>query len=160
MYVYNYRVLEQVNFEKRFGELPRFNPDDSETGTPLPKSPRAIVNSYRRKRKLSVGEYCTHTHHTHTRTHGHAQTQKQTQIQTQIRIHMHTLTHLQTLTSYTHIPHTHAHKDIHKHTHVKHTHTPHTYINIITTIGSNENIVEHLFCCQFGLGKSIDRKER
>ena len=72
VYVYNYRVLEQVNFEKRFGELPQFNPDDSETGTPLPKSPRAIVNSYRRKRKLSVGEYCTHTcTHTHAHTYMH-----------------------------------------------------------------------------------------
>ena len=57
VYCTYFRVLEQVNFEKRFGELPQFNPDDSETGTPLPKSPRAIVNSYRRKRKLSVGEY-------------------------------------------------------------------------------------------------------
>ena len=71
MDAYYYRVLEQVNFEKRFGELPQFNPDDSETGTPLPKSPRAIVNSYRRKRKLSVGEYSTHTCTTHAHTYMH-----------------------------------------------------------------------------------------
>lgn len=49
------RVLEQVNFEKRFIELPQFIPDTSETGTPLPKSPREIVNVYRKKRKLSIG---------------------------------------------------------------------------------------------------------
>lgn len=55
-----YRVLEQVEFERRFGELPRFNPDNSETGTPLAKSPRDIITSYRRRR-LSIGEHGSHT---------------------------------------------------------------------------------------------------
>ena len=50
-------ILENVDFERRFEELPQFNPDDSETGTPLPKSPRAIVDNYRRKRKLSIGKF-------------------------------------------------------------------------------------------------------
>ena len=50
------RVLEQVDFERRFEELPQFNPDNSESGTPLPKSPRDIISSYRKKRRLSVGQ--------------------------------------------------------------------------------------------------------
>lgn len=49
------RVLEEVQFHEKFEKLPQFNPDLSETGTPLPKSPRDIVNSYRKKRKQSVG---------------------------------------------------------------------------------------------------------
>ena len=53
------RVLKEVDFERKFEELPQFNPDTvtvAETGTPLPKSPRDIVNSYRKKRKTSVGQ--------------------------------------------------------------------------------------------------------
>ena len=49
-------MLEQVDFERRFEELPQFNPDNSESGTPLPKSPRDIISSYRKKRRLSVGQ--------------------------------------------------------------------------------------------------------
>ncbi|CAH1796196.1 unnamed protein product, partial [Owenia fusiformis] len=48
------KVLEEVDFERRFESLPQFKPDNSETGTPLPKSPRGIVNSYRRKKKMSI----------------------------------------------------------------------------------------------------------
>ena len=54
------RVLKEVDFERKFEELPEFNPDRApvaDTGTPLPKSPRDIVNSYRKKRKTSVGEF-------------------------------------------------------------------------------------------------------
>jgi len=49
------RVLEEVDFERRFEQLPQFNPDISESNTPLPKSPRDIISTYRRKRRLSIG---------------------------------------------------------------------------------------------------------
>jgi hypothetical protein len=50
-------VLKEVDFDRKFEELPKFNPDTvaiAEAGTPLPKSPRDIVNSYRKKRKQSI----------------------------------------------------------------------------------------------------------
>jgi len=53
----DFRVLKEVDFERKFEELPKFDPDTVVTvdvGTPLP-SPRDIVNSYRKKRKPSVG---------------------------------------------------------------------------------------------------------
>lgn len=53
----DYRVLKEVDFERKFEELPKFDPDTAVTvdvGTPLP-SPRDIVNSYRKKRKQSIG---------------------------------------------------------------------------------------------------------
>ena len=52
-----FRVLKEVDFERKFEELPKFNPDTAvsvDAGTPLP-SPRDIVNSYRKKRKQSIG---------------------------------------------------------------------------------------------------------
>jgi len=55
----DFRVLKEVDFERKFEELPKFNPDTAATvdvGTPLP-SPRDIVNSYRKKRKQSVGQF-------------------------------------------------------------------------------------------------------
>lgn len=53
-----YRVLKEVDFDRKFEALPKFNPDTApiaEAGTPLPKSPREIVDSYRKKRKSSIG---------------------------------------------------------------------------------------------------------
>ena len=47
------RVLEQVDFERQFENLPKFIPEDNETTTPLPQSPRAIINVYKKKKKIS-----------------------------------------------------------------------------------------------------------
>lgn len=52
------RVLSEVYFEERFAELPEFRPDEvlpSPTLQSLATSPRAILGSYRRKRKNSTG---------------------------------------------------------------------------------------------------------
>merc|ERR1719300_200093 len=50
------KVLETVNFEEKFSSLPEFVP--SEMGSPsrpsLPTSPHIFVQSYRRKRKISM----------------------------------------------------------------------------------------------------------
>lgn len=58
------RVLEQVDFEARFAELPQFNPEESPSSAAasLPNSPRAFVNSYRKKRRLS-SEYPVRNSH-------------------------------------------------------------------------------------------------
>ncbi|XP_071036974.1 protein capicua homolog [Parasteatoda tepidariorum] len=51
------KVLEQVDFEARFAELPQFNPEESpSSAASLPNSPRAFVNSYRKKRRLSTAQ--------------------------------------------------------------------------------------------------------
>lgn len=53
------RVLSEVAFEERFAELPEFRPEEvlpSPTLQSLATSPRAILGSYRRKRKNSTGE--------------------------------------------------------------------------------------------------------
>ncbi|GFY59924.1 protein capicua homolog [Trichonephila inaurata madagascariensis] len=52
------KVLEQVDFEARFASLPQFNPEESPSATAasLPNSPRAFVNSYRKKRRLSTAQ--------------------------------------------------------------------------------------------------------
>ena len=57
--MYYNRVLEDVDFERRFEQLPQFDPDTSDSNTPLPKSPRDIINTYRRKRRLSIGKFLT-----------------------------------------------------------------------------------------------------
>lgn len=52
------RVLSEVYFEERFAELPEFRPEEvlpSPTLQSLATSPRAILGSYRRKRKNSTG---------------------------------------------------------------------------------------------------------
>lgn len=56
------KVLEQVNFEQKFVNLPEFNPDEVNSPTvsgnaasSVPSSPRTFISSYRRKRKLSAG---------------------------------------------------------------------------------------------------------
>ncbi|KAF8774863.1 Protein capicua like protein [Argiope bruennichi] len=52
------KVLEQVDFEARFASLPQFNPEESPSAAAasLPNSPRAFVNSYRKKRRLSTAQ--------------------------------------------------------------------------------------------------------
>lgn len=52
-------VSTEMYFEERFAELPEFNPEDvlpSPTLQSLATSPRAILGSYRRKRRNSTGE--------------------------------------------------------------------------------------------------------
>lgn len=51
-------MLSEVYFEERFAELPEFRPEEvlpSPTLQSLATSPRAILGSYRRKRKNSTG---------------------------------------------------------------------------------------------------------
>lgn len=51
------RVLSEVDFEERFAELPEFRPEEvlpSPTLQSLATSPRAILGSYRKKRKNST----------------------------------------------------------------------------------------------------------
>ncbi|KAJ8313334.1 hypothetical protein KUTeg_009120 [Tegillarca granosa] len=47
------RVLKEVDFDKQFEELPQFLPEKSEMMSPLPQSPRGILNNYKKKRKVS-----------------------------------------------------------------------------------------------------------
>lgn len=59
------RVLSEVYFEERFAELPEFRPEEvlpSPTLQSLATSPRAILGSYRRKRKNSTGFAYTFMH--------------------------------------------------------------------------------------------------
>lgn len=56
MYLCCCRVLEQVNFESKFDMLPQFNPDDSETGTPLTRSPRDIIKSFKKRLRHNLGK--------------------------------------------------------------------------------------------------------
>lgn len=52
-------VSTETYFEERFAELPEFNPEEvlpSPTLQSLATSPRAILTSYRRKRRNSTGE--------------------------------------------------------------------------------------------------------
>ncbi|OWK15750.1 hypothetical protein Celaphus_00004538 [Cervus elaphus hippelaphus] len=52
------KVLSEVDFEERFAELPEFRPEEvlpSPTLQSLATSPRAILGSYRKKRKNSTG---------------------------------------------------------------------------------------------------------
>ena len=49
-------MLEEVDFERRFEKLPIIDAKTAEAGTPLPKSPRDIINSYRKKQRLSIGK--------------------------------------------------------------------------------------------------------
>uniref|UniRef100_UPI00398EE4CB protein capicua homolog n=1 Tax=Pristiophorus japonicus TaxID=55135 RepID=UPI00398EE4CB len=52
------KVLSEVDFEERFAELPEFRPEEvlpSPTLQALTTSPRAILSSYRKKRKNSTG---------------------------------------------------------------------------------------------------------
>lgn len=45
-------MLEEVNFEAQFAKLPEFNPEQSPsaaTNSSLPNSPRAFVQSYRKR---------------------------------------------------------------------------------------------------------------
>ncbi|XP_071548691.1 uncharacterized protein [Panulirus ornatus] len=53
------KVLEEVNFEQKFGALPEFNPDEVQSpsinANTVPSSPRTFISSYRKKRKHSTG---------------------------------------------------------------------------------------------------------
>lgn len=56
------KVLEQVNFEQKFGALPEYNPDEVQSPSmavttipSVPSSPRTFISSYRKKRKHSTG---------------------------------------------------------------------------------------------------------
>ncbi|XP_022095894.1 protein capicua homolog isoform X2 [Acanthaster planci] len=51
------RVLEEVNFEAQFKELPEYHPEDhAQDISTIPLTPHAIVSSYRRKRNNSQGK--------------------------------------------------------------------------------------------------------
>lgn len=43
------KVLETVDFERRFEQLPQYTPDHVDATTPLPQSPRGLLHLYRRK---------------------------------------------------------------------------------------------------------------
>ncbi|XP_033125250.1 protein capicua homolog [Anneissia japonica] len=48
------RVLEEVNFEARFAQLPEYHPDEHKHSiNSIPLTPKVIVSSYRRKRRNS-----------------------------------------------------------------------------------------------------------
>lgn len=49
------RVLDSVNFGKQFEKLPKFKPLNTESGANLPRSPRLLANSLRKKSKPSLG---------------------------------------------------------------------------------------------------------
>ncbi len=52
------RVLEEVNFEAQFKELPEYHPEDHvQDISTIPLTPLAIVSSYRRKRNNSQGRW-------------------------------------------------------------------------------------------------------
>lgn len=50
------RVLEQVNFEKKFSSLPQFKPEEcqSPSAISVPSSPRVFVQNYRKKQAQAV----------------------------------------------------------------------------------------------------------
>ncbi|XP_049805556.1 uncharacterized protein LOC126248540 [Schistocerca nitens] len=52
------RVLETVNFQKKFSSLPEFNPQEcqSPSAISVPSSPRTFVQSYRKKQRQSAAE--------------------------------------------------------------------------------------------------------
>ena len=52
-----FRVLEEVNFAAQFNELPEYHPEEhvQNLGS-IPLTPKAIVSSYRRKRKGSFSK--------------------------------------------------------------------------------------------------------
>ncbi|KAL8609803.1 hypothetical protein ACOMHN_052857 [Nucella lapillus] len=49
----NERILEEIDFERQLERLPQYVPEDCEMTTPLPQSPRAIINIYKMKKKMS-----------------------------------------------------------------------------------------------------------
>ncbi|KAL3982327.1 HMG (high mobility group) box family protein [Acanthocheilonema viteae] len=52
------RVLNQVDFEKKFANLPAFIPDDPQKGTAtLPSTPSALLRTILEKQKCSKGDY-------------------------------------------------------------------------------------------------------
>ena len=58
VFVFVGRVLEEVNFEAQFKELPEYHPEDHvQDISTIPLTPHAIVSSYRRKRNNSQGRW-------------------------------------------------------------------------------------------------------
>ncbi|XP_053203379.1 LOW QUALITY PROTEIN: putative transcription factor capicua [Panonychus citri] len=60
------KVLDEVNFDQQFAQLPEFKPEDksvatSAPSTPLPFSPTAFVQSYRKKQRSSISLVSTPT---------------------------------------------------------------------------------------------------
>uniref|UniRef100_A0A158Q8U4 HMG box domain-containing protein n=1 Tax=Elaeophora elaphi TaxID=1147741 RepID=A0A158Q8U4_9BILA len=52
------RVLNQVDFEKKFANLPAFTPDDPQKGTTtLPSTPSALLRTILEKQKCNKGDY-------------------------------------------------------------------------------------------------------
>ncbi|OWF36187.1 protein capicua homolog isoform X3 [Mizuhopecten yessoensis] len=47
------KVLQEVNFDKRFEALPQFVPENTNMDSPVPQSPRGIISCYKRRRKVS-----------------------------------------------------------------------------------------------------------
>ncbi|XP_056013181.1 protein capicua homolog isoform X5 [Ostrea edulis] len=48
------KVLQKVDFEQKFDQLPQFIPEETDMHSPLPQSPRGIISNYKqRKRKMS-----------------------------------------------------------------------------------------------------------
>ncbi|XP_052060621.1 protein capicua homolog isoform X1 [Mytilus californianus] len=48
------KVLERVDFDRRFEQLPQFVPESTDMSSPLPQSPRGIISNYRKRgRKVS-----------------------------------------------------------------------------------------------------------
>ena len=54
-------MLENVDFESKFDQLPEFQPG-KETKTPIPQSPRVLIAGLRKK-KMEVGESPVSTPH-------------------------------------------------------------------------------------------------
>lgn len=53
-------ILDQVNFKAQFSQLPQFKPELIPTpGTPkeLPTTPDVVLQSYRKRRKNSTGDF-------------------------------------------------------------------------------------------------------
>ena len=47
-------MLERVDFDRRFEQLPQFVPESADMSSPLPQSPRAIISNYKKRgRKVS-----------------------------------------------------------------------------------------------------------
>ena len=50
-----------MDFERRFKQLPLIDPKKAEQSTPIPMSPLDIIGSYRKKKRLSIGEWLAYS---------------------------------------------------------------------------------------------------
>ena len=48
------KVLDKVDFDRRFEQLPEFRPESADMSSPLPQSPRAIISNYRKRGSRKV----------------------------------------------------------------------------------------------------------